>query len=681
MATNRDPKLPVTRVFQRGIEAFKAQDFVRAIQCFDQAFQALSNEPIALKINILDSRAAAKEKINDLKGSLSDAKKAIDLASDSPKGYIRAARLFNKINKLPASIKMFELAIVRLNASPRKNPSLIETLRAELQQVRLREQTRMAAGENSRASSKTMFNLSGMMPYEIFIAIVSLLDTPTRFRCMSVCSSWRQTILNTPKLWNTLSLNSYNHQKVLTKARYWLDRLGPEQQLHTLNISVSPIWPPCTTHKILAFLADALSKKSSPKARLRSFSFLHRGASFGLGETQKTFSDVIAFAYLNRANLNNLELQVPASIACPMTLPCFLADFPFLIGLKLQGERGQHLFFRRSEDFYRNRDPPLMPSHSELGPLNRNSSSTSYQSELLPAGYSTNQQAWNPQIETLFLQCVSFIPTEEGPTTLPSLRSISLISTAIIAISADSTETNSAIQHVPGIDFTHLPKLESLDLCQVADGQEKWEPVWRSFERLPTLRRLRFEGLPHFIPHFLDLANVPADWSPQDYVDRPHRIEMESIIPELEFISLSCLDSMMSYRFLAVFGYQFTKLDSLSVAGLVLEPAMEKLFISALQHLPSLVNINLSNTHARPEVIEAIKSDRLQHLELVNCTRVTFRSLERLASPNLRLLDITGCHLISTREMIEWLARRVKSLVWRESQHLQGRSVRRLFLD
>ncbi|KAI9622639.1 hypothetical protein KEM48_007128 [Puccinia striiformis f. sp. tritici PST-130] len=329
MATNRDPKLPVARVFQRGIEAFKAQDFVRAIQCFDQAFQALSNEPIALKINILDSRAAAKEKLMISKILLRGTSVLLVYSTRSINFRLQS--------------RCFELAIVRLNASPRKNPSLIETLRAELQQVRLREQTRMAAGENSRASSKTMFNLSGMMPYEIFIAIVSLLDTPTRFRCMSVCSSWRQTILNTPKLWNTLSLNSYNHQKVLTKARYWLDRLGPEQQLHTLNISVSPIWPPCTTHKILAFLADALSKKSSPKARLRSFSFLHRGASFGLGETQKTFSDVIAFAYLNRANLNNLELQ-------------------------LQGERGQHLFFRRSEDFYRNRDPPLMPSHSELGP-------------------------------------------------------------------------------------------------------------------------------------------------------------------------------------------------------------------------------------------------------------------------------------------------------------------------
>ncbi|POW19534.1 hypothetical protein PSHT_04540 [Puccinia striiformis] len=490
MATNRDPKLPVARVFQRGIEAFKAK-----ISC--------------------------EGKINDLKGSLSDAKKAIDLASDSPKGYIRAARLFNKINKLPASIKMFELAIVRLNASPRKNPSLIETLRAELQQVRLREQTRMAAGENSRASSKTMFNLSGMMPYEIFIAIV-----------------------------------------------------------------VSPIWPPCTTHKILAFLADALSKKSSPKARLRSFSFLHRGASFGLGETQKTF-----------------KLQVPASIACPMTLPCFLADFPFLIGLKLQGERGQHVFLQRSEDFYRNRDPPLMPSHSELGPLNRNSSSTSYQSELLPAGYSTNQQASNPQIETLFLQCVSFIPTEEGPTTLPSLRSISLISTAIIAISADSTETNSIIQHV-------------------ADGQEKWEPVWRSFERLPTLRRLRFEGLPHFIPHFLDLANVPANWSPQDYVDRPHRIEMESIIPELEFISLSCLDSMMSYSFWRYSGINSPSLTR-SLTGTSYGKVVHQcttIFTIAREH-------QLSNTHARPEVIEAIKSDRLQHLELVNCTRVRFDHL------------------------------------------------------
>jgi tetratricopeptide (TPR) repeat protein len=86
MAVARDANLPVTRVFHRGITAFKAGDYQRAIQSFDQAFQASSSsESIALRINILDSRAAAKEKLNDLKGSLSDAKKVIDLASESPK--------------------------------------------------------------------------------------------------------------------------------------------------------------------------------------------------------------------------------------------------------------------------------------------------------------------------------------------------------------------------------------------------------------------------------------------------------------------------------------------------------------------------------------------------------------------------------------------------------------------
>jgi hypothetical protein len=91
MSAKPDLKSSVTRVFQRGITAFKAEDYPRAIQCFDQAFQASSNDSMPLRINILDSRAAAKEKDNDLKGSLSDSKKVIDMAPESPK--VRASRL------------------------------------------------------------------------------------------------------------------------------------------------------------------------------------------------------------------------------------------------------------------------------------------------------------------------------------------------------------------------------------------------------------------------------------------------------------------------------------------------------------------------------------------------------------------------------------------------------------
>ncbi|WAQ84853.1 hypothetical protein PtA15_5A426 [Puccinia triticina] len=688
MVATRDPKLLVTRVFQRGITAFKAEDYQRAIQCFDQAFEASSNESVALKINILDSRAASKEKLNDIKSSLSDAKQVIDLAPESPKGYIRAARLFNQIDRFPASVKMFELAITKLKSNPKRNTLLIETLQAELQQVRLREKTHVGTPQirratSSSASSKPKSNFVGKMPFEIFIDIVSSLDIPTRFRCMAVCSSWRQTILNTPNLWNTLCLNSHNYQKLLTKAKYWLNRLGPDQQLHTLNISVSPIWPPSTTHSLLTFLAERLSTKTSPNACLRSFSFHHAGASYGIAEIQKTFSVVIAFAYSNRANLFNLELKVPAFITCPLTLPALLADFPCLKGLKLQGERGQSLLFIKSESFYQNYVPSTTPTPSGLVSPDNNDSSASCHAQLLPLNTSQRtENVLDQQLEALFAQCVSFVPSEEGPIKLSSLRSVSLISTAINAISPDSAQINTVNQYVPGIDFTRLPKLENLDLCRVAVGQEQWEPVWRSFERLPTLRRLRLDGLPHFIPHFLELANVPLHWSPQDHVDQPFRVEMETIVPELEFISLSSLDSSMSYKFLAVFGYQFAKLDSLSVAGLLLDSDTESLLIGALRHLPPLVNLNLSNTHARPEVIDAIKPDRLQHLQLGNCTRVTFRSVARLATPNnLQFLDITGCHLISTREMIEWLARRVKVLIWREGQDLPRRSARRLFLD
>ncbi|KAA1078585.1 hypothetical protein PGTUg99_008720 [Puccinia graminis f. sp. tritici] len=653
MAVARDPNLPVTRVFQRGINAFKAGDYQRAIQCFDQAFQASSStESIALRINILDSRAAAKDKLNDLRGSLSDSKKVIDLAPESPK-----------------------------------------TLRAELQQVRLQEQTHMATPGISRApssstSSKPKSDLVGKMPFEIFIDIVSLLDTPTRVRCMGVCSSWRQAILNTPRLWNNLSLNAYNHQKLLTKAKYWLDRLEPDQQLHTLNISPSPIWPPSTVRNLLTFLADKLAtRKAAPNTCLRSFSFHQAGTSHGIGVTRKTFADVIAFAYSHRANLFNLELQLPGFITCWMTLPTLLADFPLLNGLKLQGSRGQHITFKKPEDFSRNRVPSSTATHSGSGSPDGNSPSTSGHSQSNSNSLDVSppvQKVWD-QLETLFIHCTSFMPSEELPLGLPSLRSLSLITTVITASTSGSGVRDIFDLGVPGIDFTHLSKLENLEFSGASIGEEQWEPVWRTGGGLPRLKRVRFGVQPHFIPALLELANISPDWSPpqDEVIHEPLRTEIAAVLPELELISLSSLDSRISYKFVAVFGHQFTKLESLSVAGLQLDSDTEPLMVYALRHLPALVNLNLGSTNASPGVIEAIKPGRLEYLKLANCPRVTFWPLSSLVAPkNLHFLDIRGCHLISTREMLEWLARRVTSFVWQEDQdYLARRATRRLFLD
>lgn len=672
---------PLTRLFQRGIAAFKANHYPRAIQAFDQALKASSDDSssLTLKVNILDSRAAAKEKINDLKGSLSDSKKVIDLAPDSPKGYIRAARLFNKIHRFPASIKMFELAISRLSSNPTKNSTLIQTLRDELQQVRILEKNPCAAAPqiSLAQSSALSSSFSARMPFEIFIHIVSCLDIPSRFRCMAVCTSWRQTILNTPKLWDTLSLTGH-HQKLMTKAKYWLKRLEPDQQLHTLTIVVSPSWPSLTLHNLLIFLVDMLAKKPFPHGSLQAFNFQQLAAPHASRDVQKNCSDALAFAYSNRESLTTLTIRLPAYLTCPQTLPGFLAAFPSLKTLRLLAEREQPYSFTIFADFPPRPLTSPKPMDTEMEPPDP---STAFGMFLNPASLSAKEQASNLQnqeLETLFLQCVSFMPNEGGPVRLSSLRVISLRYTAIASLLYDSNGRYRRDQSQPGIDFTRLPKVEQMDLCAVALGQRSWDPVWRTFQRLPTLKRIRLEGLPHFIPHFLELANVPPDYHPSDYLDEPFKVEMEAILPELELLSLADLDVPRAYKFLAIFGYQFQKLDSLSVSGLPLDPATELLLITAFKHLPPLVNLNLGNTNAKPEVIAAIKADRLEHLQLTNCILVTFRSLERLATPKLQFLDITGCHLISTREMLEWLARRVGSLAWKERESI---SARRLVLD
>jgi tetratricopeptide (TPR) repeat protein len=85
VSENPDLESSVTRILQRGANAFEAEDYPQAIQYYDKAFQVSSNECKVQRINILDSRAAAKEKNNDLKGSLLDLKQIIDLDPEVPK--------------------------------------------------------------------------------------------------------------------------------------------------------------------------------------------------------------------------------------------------------------------------------------------------------------------------------------------------------------------------------------------------------------------------------------------------------------------------------------------------------------------------------------------------------------------------------------------------------------------
>ncbi|WAQ87300.1 hypothetical protein PtA15_8A204 [Puccinia triticina] len=464
-----------------------------------------------------------------------------------------------------------------------------------------------------------------------------------------------------------------------TKAKYWLKRLGPDQQLDALRISVSSSWPQSTICHLLTFLA--------PNACLRSFTF-HAGNLYGI--KQKTFSDLVAFAYSNRATLLKLELQVPNSITCPLTLPAFLSDFPSLKELKLQGQGGESLLFIQSKNFHQNYVLSSKSTLSELVSPDSNHPSASCHAQPHPIPLKTGhrpESVLDQQLETLFAHSVAFVPSEAGPINLSSLRSLSLISADISAMSPDNGTQSSAFnRYMPGIDFVHLPKLENLELCGRAVRQEQWGPVGLSLERLPKLRRLRLERVPHFIPHFLELANVPLDWSPEDDDDQPFRVAMEAIFPELEFISLFSLNSYMSYEFLAIFGFQFSKLDSLSVAGLRLDSETEPLLIRALQNLPPLMHLDLSNTDASPGVIDAIKPGRLRNLRLTNCSRVTFRPLIPLAKPKkLQLLDIMGCPFISERDMIEWLSRRVKVLNWEWPQYqesvINGRAEARLYLD
>ncbi|MBW0502075.1 hypothetical protein O181_041790 [Austropuccinia psidii MF-1] len=647
MASQPSTTQHAVRTFKQGVTAFRAGEYLLSIQHFDQALKLLPKDQSTIQINLLDSRAAAKEKLNDLKGSLEDAKRTIDLAANSPKGYIRSARLFHKIGRLSASIKMYDLAIGKLKPNPKENHSLIETLIAELEQVRSQEK---AFKSKQQKSNKSYL---GALPLELFHQILSLVDVPTRFACLAVCRSWRNAISAAPHLWTSLSLARKTPEKSMAKVKYWLERLGPNHSLESFSLSIGnwSFWSSITVEKLLAFLATGSSPQFSlpaPKLRLQSIVFQITGTSHSVGFSDGVLDHLISFFYLNRSSLVDLELHVCFTLSHLDSLKSFLAHFPRLKKLVWTGTKGSIVKLNKLEQ---------CQGYSNL-----------QQSSVLPA------------LESICLRHVTFYPEVDNTFQLPSLRRISILDSPMPCRYAKEDLGDTSL--FPAFDFAALPQLEVLEISGKNIHHQQWNHVWRNLERFPQLRMLRLESLPHFLPHLIEVANLPRGWNPKHYYESPYIIEIGSIAPELKSLCLTEIDPAIAYKFLAIFGYQFSQLESLSVANLELDGHTEPMLISALRHLPPLVNLDLTNTRARSEVLDVVKPDRLKYLQITNCSQIVFRCLTRLVQSQVLLyLNVVGCHLISTREMIEWLNRHVQYLEWQEDSNSKQKALKQLVLD
>ncbi len=207
------------KLFAEGIERFRHEDLVGALESFNEvllafpffffAFQADGVFRQAIRLAdgasyaLHDSRAAVYEKQNCFKDALRDAKKTIDIAPTQWHGYFRSARLFASLNKSSEAMRMCSLALERLGEDAKHDG-------------RRRELTALRCQLDARTKSP----IAGM-PVELLLMVFDFVSRPTTVSL--VCRRWREIALSHPTLWHSLVL-AESPKKALHKAQEWRSR-------------------------------------------------------------------------------------------------------------------------------------------------------------------------------------------------------------------------------------------------------------------------------------------------------------------------------------------------------------------------------------------------------------------------------------------------------------------------
>ncbi|EIW82812.1 hypothetical protein CONPUDRAFT_53327 [Coniophora puteana RWD-64-598 SS2] len=206
--------------FKEGVVCYKNGQYDKAIEHFTEAL--LSNGD---QYNIYDSRAAAFEKLGDIKAALLNAKKVIDLAPERWQGYARSARLFHDLKKIPHAARMVQLALERIKPEDSQRRTELERLQASIAESQARADAQLR---------KTACHI-GMLPVEILAEIFALDVTPNAGRAITlshVCKFWRRLASENPTLWRTLVLSDRQPER---KLQTWLERSSCN--IHSLHLT------------------------------------------------------------------------------------------------------------------------------------------------------------------------------------------------------------------------------------------------------------------------------------------------------------------------------------------------------------------------------------------------------------------------------------------------------------
>ncbi|CAG8472760.1 9923_t:CDS:2 [Diversispora eburnea] len=173
--------------YRAGITAFKENNFERALEFFTKAIKSNSKSII-----LYDCRAVTCEKLGLINEALHDAEFMMKLDKSSPKGYLRAGKLYRMLNNEDKAQEVYSLGITNV-------------LKDDLLYKKLHELKDKKPQAKGSITNKKTYDLIAFFPPEIVHEIFNLLPFASICKTSGVSKTWRIYIVSSPFFYRELN--------------------------------------------------------------------------------------------------------------------------------------------------------------------------------------------------------------------------------------------------------------------------------------------------------------------------------------------------------------------------------------------------------------------------------------------------------------------------------------------
>lgn len=176
------------KIFDEAREAFESAKYEEAIQLFTRSLQYKPKQ-----ITVIDCRAAAYEKSQQLDNALKDGASVMALVPKDSRGYLRAGKILVLQGKYNEAINIYKRALKMVPPTdPRYN-----TIEPLLKNTR------------NRKKPAKVVDFMKMLPYDLICQIFTYLSFDRRVQCITVCRAWREFAMNWTGMWRDLDFARY----------------------------------------------------------------------------------------------------------------------------------------------------------------------------------------------------------------------------------------------------------------------------------------------------------------------------------------------------------------------------------------------------------------------------------------------------------------------------------------